>query len=112
MTNLRIALAGLRRRRLGPTLVAVVLAVAFVAGTLIYRDTAEAALYDEYARGARNVGVALTARGGARIAPSTVDALRAEPGVAAADGRMADGGPRRQGRVAADHGTGLVRPES
>ncbi|WP_432991299.1 ABC transporter permease [Dactylosporangium sp. CA-233914] len=103
---LRTVIAGLRVRRLVPTLVAVVLAVAFVAGTLIYRDTAEAALYDEYARAARNVGVAVTARGDARLAPSTLDAVRADGGVAGADGRMAERLPLldRRGRVVTDLG--------
>ncbi|GAA2336992.1 FtsX-like permease family protein [Dactylosporangium salmoneum] len=101
-----LALSRLRVRRLGATLVAVVLAVAFVAGTLIYRDTARAALYDEYARGARNVGVALTARGGARLDPAALDALRADAGVAAADGRMAARLPLldRNGRLVTDLG--------
>ncbi|WP_433047394.1 ABC transporter permease [Dactylosporangium sp. CS-033363] len=93
-------------RRLIPTLVAVVLAVAFVAGTLVYRDTAEAALYDEYARAARNVGAALTARGDARLAPSTLDTARADAGVAAADGRRAERLPLldRRGRIVTDIG--------
>ncbi|MEV6926301.1 ABC transporter permease, partial [Dactylosporangium sp. NPDC051485] len=101
-----LALSRLRVRRLGATLVAVVLAVAFVAGTLIYRDTARGALYDEYARGARNVGVALTARGGARLDPAALDALRADAGVAVADGRMAARLPLldRNGRIVTDLG--------
>ncbi|WP_433206724.1 ABC transporter permease [Dactylosporangium sp. CS-047395] len=94
------------QRRLIPTLIAVVLAVAFVAGTLVYRDTAQAALYDEYARAARNVGAALTARGDARLAPSTLDTARADAGVAAADGRRAERLPLldKRGRVVTDIG--------
>ncbi|GAA3451917.1 ABC transporter permease [Dactylosporangium matsuzakiense] len=93
-------------RRFIPTLVAVALAVAFVAGTLIYRDTAEAALYDEYARAARNVGVAVTARGDTRLPPSTLDALRTDPGVDGADGRRAERLPLldRRGRLVTDLG--------
>ncbi|GAA4253285.1 ABC transporter permease [Dactylosporangium darangshiense] len=103
---LRISLPGLRLQRLVPTLLAVVLAVAFVAGTLIYRDTAEATLYDEYARAARNVGVALTARSGARLAPSTVDTMRADPAYSAVDGRMAERLPLldSRGRLVTDLG--------
>ncbi|WP_426505197.1 FtsX-like permease family protein [Dactylosporangium sp. McL0621] len=103
---LRTAIAGLRVRRLVPTLVAVVLAVAFVAGTLIYRDTAQAALYDEYARSARDVGAAVTARGDARLEPSTLDRARADAGVAAADGRRAERLPLldRRGRLVTDLG--------
>ncbi|WP_238015620.1 ABC transporter permease [Dactylosporangium sp. AC04546] len=85
---LRLALSSLRPRRLVPTALAIVLSVAFVAGILVYRDTASAALYDEYARGARNVGVAVTATGGARLPMSTVDSVRDTAGVADVDGRM------------------------
>ncbi|WP_433077543.1 FtsX-like permease family protein [Dactylosporangium sp. CA-052675] len=103
---LRTALAGLRVRRLVPTLVAVVLAVAFVAGTLIYRDTAQAALYDEYARAARNVGAAVTARDDTRLEPSALDRARADAGVAEADGRRAERLPLldRRGRLVTDVG--------
>ncbi|MER7281501.1 FtsX-like permease family protein [Dactylosporangium sp. NPDC000244] len=103
---LRTAFTGLRVRRLVPTLVAVVLAVAFVAGTLIYRDTAQAALYDEYARAARNVGAALTARDDGRLEPSALDRARADAGVAEADGRRAERLPLldKRGRIVTDIG--------
>ncbi|WP_433615951.1 FtsX-like permease family protein [Dactylosporangium sp. CA-139114] len=103
---LRTAFTGLRARRLVPTLVAVVLAVAFVAGTLIYRDTAQAALYDEYARAARNVGAAVTARDDGRLEPSVLDRARADAGVAEADGRRAERLPLldRRGRLVTDVG--------
>jgi len=95
---LRTVLSGLRPRRLVPTLLAIVLAVGFVAGTLIFSDTAESALYDEYARAARHVGVAVTARSGDRLPPSTVDVVRHTEGVATADGRMAEQLPLLDGR--------------
>jgi len=44
---------------------------------MIFGDTAKAALFDEYARAARNVDVAVTADPGGRLPLSTVDAMRA-----------------------------------
>jgi putative ABC transport system permease protein len=96
---LRTTLAGLRahKLRLVATAVAIVLGVGFVAGTLVFGDTARAALFDQFARAASNVDVSVepsvTARKSERDRPpelplSTVDSVRAVGGVADADGRM------------------------
>ncbi|WP_030440249.1 ABC transporter permease [Actinoplanes subtropicus] len=86
---LKVTLAGLRahRLRLVATALAIVLGVGFVAGTLVFGDTARAALFDQFARAARNVDVAVRPPRDT-LPSSTVDAVRAVPGVAAADGRM------------------------
>lgn len=84
------------------TAVAIMIGVGFLAGTLIYGETAKAAFYDDLARAARNVdasagpdlvpfgdetsGFAETTR---RLDFGTLDEVRAVPGVARADGRMA-----------------------
>ncbi len=86
-------LAGLRAHtlRLLATALAIVLGVGFIAGTLIFGDTVKGAVYDEFARAARNVDVSVTRPSSARPAElplSTVDTVRQVPGVAAADGRM------------------------
>jgi putative ABC transport system permease protein len=100
-------LAGLRAhvRRLIATGLAVVLGVGFVAGTLIFGDTAEAALYNQFARAARNVDLLASGRGG-DLAPATVDTVRAVPGVAAADGRVETELPMldRRGRLVGNGG--------
>jgi putative ABC transport system permease protein len=105
---IRTTLAGLRARklRLLSTATAIVLGVAFVAGTLIFGDTAKAALYDQFARAAANVDLAVTPvdgskDGGARLSLSTVDTVRSVPGVADADGRMQEFLPLldRRGRL-------------
>ncbi|WP_432835950.1 ABC transporter permease [Dactylosporangium sp. CA-092794] len=101
----RTTLAGLRAHkvRLVLTAVAVMIGVGFLAGTLVYGDTARAAFYDDLARAARNVdasagpervpfgdrtsGFAEPAR---RLDLADLDAVRAVPGVARADGRMAE----------------------
>ncbi|MEU8075245.1 FtsX-like permease family protein [Catellatospora citrea] len=91
---LRTVLAGLRAhtRRLVATLIAVVLGVGFVAGTLIFGDTARAGFYDTFARLAQNVDVAVLAPTGSGGQPDLLTeaqlaAVRAVPGVAGADGR-------------------------
>jgi putative ABC transport system permease protein len=89
---LRTTLAGLRAHtlRLLATALAIVLGVGFIAGTLIFNDTIKGAMYDEFARAARNVDVSVTRPGSARpgeLPLSTVDTVRHLPGVAAADGR-------------------------
>jgi putative ABC transport system permease protein len=102
---LRTTIAGLRAHkvRLVLTALAVMIGVGFLAGTLVYGDTARAAFYDDLARAARNVdvsagpdwvpfgdrgsGFAETTR---RLDPADLDAVRAVPGVARADGRMAE----------------------
>ncbi|HKS98669.1 MAG TPA: ABC transporter permease, partial [Rugosimonospora sp.] len=98
---LKVTLAGLRahRLRLVATALAILLGVGFVAGTLVFGDTARAALFDEFARAAHNVDVSVQppeAEGGGKgqdskapeLPLSTVDTVRALPGVAAVDGRM------------------------
>jgi putative ABC transport system permease protein len=89
-----------------PTGLAVVLAVAFVAGTMIFSDSAEAALVDQYARPARNVDVAVTAAPGGRLTPGDLDAMRRTDGVTAAAGRMRERLPLldRNGRLVAAFG--------
>lgn len=92
---LRVALAGLRARkfRLIATAMAIVLGVGFVAGTLIFSDTAKAGLYDSVARFGRNVDVVAqsdeaSALAGPAFDPTILDAVRGVDGVAAASGRM------------------------
>ncbi|MGA8113604.1 MAG: ABC transporter permease, partial [Actinocatenispora sp.] len=90
---LTATLASLRAHllRLAASLIAIVLGVGFVAGTLIFSDTAEAALYDRFARVAAGVDVAVQPPGSgatARLPASTVDTVRRVPGVAAAEGRV------------------------
>jgi putative ABC transport system permease protein len=95
---LRTTLAGLRahKLRLVATAVAIVLGVGFVAGTLVFGDTVRAALYDQFARPAQHVDVAVQAdTGGGKgtdptLPTSTVDTVGAVPGVSAVDGRMAE----------------------
>ncbi|MEV7226995.1 ABC transporter permease [Polymorphospora sp. NPDC051019] len=86
---LRLALAGLRAHavRLLLTAAAVVVGVSFLAGTLVYGDTARAAFYDDLARSARNVDVVVEPRPTEMIETGTVDRVRAVEGVAAVDGR-------------------------
>lgn len=97
---------GIRPRRLVPTGLAIVLAVAFVAGTMIFSDSAEAALVDQYARAARNVDVALTAGPQARLTPADLAAVRRTDGVSSAAGRMRERLPLldREGRLVAAFG--------
>jgi putative ABC transport system permease protein len=88
---LRTTLAGLRahKLRLVATALAIVLGVGFVAGTLIFGDTAKAALFDQFARGAKNVDVVIGAgAGGQPLALTAPDTARGVSGVAAAEGRM------------------------
>jgi len=90
---LRSTLAGLRGqlRRLVATTLAVVFGVAFVAGTLIFGDTARAGYVEAFAGIATNVDVVVQPAGDGK-APLTgvqLAAVRALPDVAAAEGRMA-----------------------
>ncbi|WP_432986561.1 ABC transporter permease [Dactylosporangium sp. CA-233914] len=101
----RTTLAGLRAHkvRLVLTALAVMIGVGFLAGTLVYGDTARAAFYDDLARAARNVDASAGpdwvpfgdrgsgfAETGRRLDFADLDAVRALPGVARADGRMAE----------------------
>ncbi|MBF9132565.1 FtsX-like permease family protein [Plantactinospora sp. S1510] len=86
---LRLALAGLRAHavRLALTGFAVVVAVGFLAGTLVYGDTARSAFYTDLARSARNVDVVVEPETGL-VPPAAVERIRAVDGVAAVDGRV------------------------
>jgi putative ABC transport system permease protein len=90
---LRTIIAGLRARtaRLVLSSVAIALGVAFVTGTLVLGDAMNASLQDEFAKGTRNVDVAVTASGESSgvdgIGPETLAAIRQAPGVAGADAR-------------------------
>lgn len=90
-TMLHTTLAGLRahKLRLVATALAIVLGVGFVAGTLIFGDTAKAALFDQFARAAKNVDVVVDAgSSGQPLALTAPDTARGVSGVAAAEGRM------------------------
>lgn len=104
---LRLALTGFRAHavRLMLTGFAVMVGVGFLAGTLVYGDTARAAFFDDLARSARNVDVAVEPT--AVLAErDTVEKIAALDGVEAVDGRMAawlsmlDG----NGQLMMDHG--------
>ncbi|MFI6762510.1 ABC transporter permease [Micromonospora sp. NPDC050417] len=85
----RLAVAGLRAHavRLLLTAFAVVVGVGFLAGTLVYGDTARAAFYDDLARSARNVDVVVEPAE-TLVSAETVDRIRAVDGVAEVDGRV------------------------
>jgi putative ABC transport system permease protein len=90
----RSTLAGLRAhaRRMAATVLAVVLGVGFVAGTLIFGDTAKAGYDETFARTAKNVDTVVLANGkgkGELLTAEQLAAVRATPGVEVADGRMA-----------------------
>jgi putative ABC transport system permease protein len=102
-----------RPRRLALTGVSIAIGVAFLAGTLIYGETAKAAFFDDLARAARNVDVAVTPTRGRTFAetPRRVDfealaAIRAVPGVRRVDGRVAQKLPMldRYGRLIGGRG--------
>jgi putative ABC transport system permease protein len=114
---LRTTLARLRahKLRLVATALAIVLGVGFVAGTLVFSDTTSAALFDQYARTAKNVDVAVlppvAKTDEQRHDPPALSAadlatVRAVPGVAAADGRMERNLPLldRHGRLVSNLG--------
>ncbi|MBN1174161.1 MAG: ABC transporter permease, partial [Micromonosporaceae bacterium] len=88
-------LAGLRARRLRlvATALAVVLGVGFISGTLIFSDTAKAAIYDGIAKFGRNVDVVAQAKDASATAGKAQNAalleqLRGVEGVRFASGRM------------------------
>jgi putative ABC transport system permease protein len=99
---LRVTLLGLRYRkgRLALSALAIVLGVAFVAGTLMMTASINKSYSGSFSAGARNVSVAVASKKsgdppgqiGGRVLPATaLAAVRAVPGVAAAAGRL--GGP-------------------
>ena len=96
---LRITLLGLRYRkaRLALSALAIVLGVAFVAGTLMMSASINQSYSGSFSAGARNVSVAVAAQksgdppgqiGGQPLPPAALAAVRAVPGVAAAAGRL------------------------
>ena len=87
---LTVTLAGLRARwrSLLLSAAAVVLGVAFAAGTLINTATVHASYYRQFAAQAKNVDAAVEPADGALLPLSDLGAVRAVPGVAAAEGRM------------------------
>jgi len=105
---IRLAFTGFRAHavRLALTGFAVMVGVGFLAGTLVYGDTARAAFYDDLARSARGVDVAVEPTGGVLAERDTVERIAAVDGVAAVDGRMVawlamlDGA----GKIMMDHG--------
>ncbi len=110
---LRITLAGLRahRLRLVATALAIVLGVGFVAGTLIFGDTAKVALFDQFARAAKNVDVVIGAGSDGKPLPLTgPDTARGVSGVAAAEGRMSQQLPvlGRNGRLVDSNNIGVA----
>ncbi|HSZ43150.1 MAG TPA: FtsX-like permease family protein [Trebonia sp.] len=87
---LTVTLAGLRARWRGLLLsaLAVAFGVAFVAATLINTATIHASYYSQFAAQAKNVGAAVEPADGTQLPYSDLSAVRALPGVAAAEGRM------------------------
>jgi putative ABC transport system permease protein len=93
---IRVTLAGLRThaRRMLATALAVVFGVGFVAGTLIFSDTAQAGFFRAFSREAQNVDVAVerppAARKGERssLTAAQVAAVRGVPHAGAVDARM------------------------
>ena len=89
---LRASLSGLLsyRGRLTATVLAIVLGVGFVTGTLVFTDALRTTFYDRFAQAERGVDAAVTARGDGRLDETALDAARAVPGVAVAEPRLAD----------------------
>ena len=99
---LRVTLLGLRYRkgRLALSALAIVLGVAFVAGTLMMTASISQSYSGSFSVGARNVSVAVAEQesadppgqiGGQVLPAAALAAVRAVPGIAAAGGRL--GGP-------------------
>ncbi|GAA0721320.1 ABC transporter permease [Dactylosporangium roseum] len=104
---LRTTLAGLRahKLRLLLTATAIMIGVGFLAGTLVYGDTAKAAFYDDLARAAKNVDASVGTSNAVSFAETSrrldfgvVDEVRSVPGVAHVDGRMAERLPMLDGK--------------
>src|SRR6185437_11695594 len=73
--------------RLVATGLAVLFAVAFIAGTFAFTDTARQGYFDAYARVARGVDVSVRPTG-SELSAAQLDAVRAVPGIGAVDARM------------------------
>jgi putative ABC transport system permease protein len=80
-------------RRLVATGLAVLFAVAFIAGTFAFTDTARQGYFDTYARIARGIDVSVRPSSDGRLSATQLAAVRAVPGIGAVDARM-------QGRLA------------
>jgi putative ABC transport system permease protein len=78
------------RGRLTATVLALVLGVGFVTGTLIFTDALRTTFYDRFAQAERGVDAAVTARDDGRLDETALDAARTVPGVAVAEPRLAD----------------------
>ncbi|MBB5869584.1 putative ABC transport system permease protein [Allocatelliglobosispora scoriae] len=91
---IRLALAECRTNvtRLLLTAAAIIGGVGFLAGTLVYGDTASAAFYDDLARAARNVDVSVQTgwQGIGRLEPAYLDRVRGVPEVAHVDARRVE----------------------
>jgi putative ABC transport system permease protein len=89
---LRASLSGLLsyRGRLTATVLAIVLGVGFVTGTLVFTDALRTTFFDRFAQAERGVDAAVTARDNGRLDETALDAARAVPGVAVAEPRLAD----------------------
>jgi putative ABC transport system permease protein len=104
---LRASLSGLLsyRGRLTATILAIVLGVGFVTGTLVFTDAMRTAFYDRFARAERGVDVAISsAKPGGKLDAAKLDAARRIPGVAVAE-------PRLTGQVRLLDRDGRTRPE-
>ena len=97
----KTALANLRahKARMLLSSITVLLGVGFVAGTLIFTDSIRESFFSSFARTAQNVDAAVVPAKGLRVAddrpdqdafvsPTALDAVRALPGVASAEGRV------------------------
>jgi putative ABC transport system permease protein len=104
---IQVTLAGLRAhaRRMLATALAVVFGVGFVAGTLIFNDTAKAGFYHAFSREAQNVDVAVE-RGGSPLTAAQVATVRGLPHVSDVDARVVQPLPLldRRGRPIANFG--------
>ena len=95
---LRTTLAGLRHRktRLALSSLAILLGVAFVAGTLVMGASMNQAFFNGFAAGAKNVGAAVTPQSGQDVRPGHLDAPSV-PAAVLAEVRTAPGSPRPPG---------------
>jgi putative ABC transport system permease protein len=104
------------RGRLVATVLAIVLGVGFVAGTLVFNDAMRADFYDRFAQAERGVDVAVAPRPPrTSVDPAQVTAVRGVRGVAVAEPRLSgdvgilDDGDRAAGDRAAGDGAAGAR---